>query len=77
MFDGEIRHPFNCLFLRTTWVSQYWKGKTILDFNEARDDRIGSDISWTICKSFVPCSRQIAIPALHITQFFTGRMLFM
>jgi len=27
-----------CLFSRTTWVSQYQKGKTSLDLNKARDD---------------------------------------
>ena len=31
-------HPFNSLLSRTTWVSQYQKDRTILDFNEARDD---------------------------------------
>ena len=30
-------HPFNGSFSRTTWVSQYQKGKTNLDFTEARD----------------------------------------
>ena len=48
-------HPFNGLFLfsRTTWVSQYQKGKTSLSLNEARDDGVlgRSGISWTICKS--------------------------
>ena len=35
----------------------------------------GSGISWTICKSFAPHSRQ---PRQYpITQFFTGRMLFL
>jgi len=29
--------PFNGLFLRATWISWHQKGKTILDFNEARD----------------------------------------
>ena len=28
------------LFSRTTWVSRYQKGKTSLDLNEARDDRV-------------------------------------
>ena len=28
----------NGLFSRTTWVTQYQKGKTSLDLNEARDD---------------------------------------
>jgi len=31
-------YPLNNLFSRTTWVSQYQKGKTSLDLNEARDD---------------------------------------
>jgi len=31
---------FNGLFSRTSWVSQYQKGKTSLDLNEARDDRV-------------------------------------
>ena len=30
-------HPFNGPFSGTTQVSQYWKGKTNLDFTEARD----------------------------------------
>ena len=30
-------HPFNGPFSRTTWVSRYQKGKTNLDFTEARD----------------------------------------
>jgi len=31
-----LLHPFNGLFSRTTRVSQYQKGKTSLDLNEAR-----------------------------------------
>jgi len=34
------RHPFSGLFSMTTWVSQHQKGKTNLDFNEARDDGV-------------------------------------
>ena len=30
-------HPFNDPFSGTTWVGQYQKGKTNLDFTEARD----------------------------------------
>jgi len=37
--------PFNGLFSRTTWVSQYEKGKTSLDLNEARDDG-GFGMQW-------------------------------
>jgi len=33
-------HPFNSLFTKTNWVCWYQKGKTSLDFNEARDDRV-------------------------------------
>jgi len=34
-------HPFNGgLISRTTWVSQYQKGKTSLDLNEARDNGV-------------------------------------
>jgi len=49
-------HPFNSLFSRTTWVSQYQKGQTSLDLNEARDDEVweSSGISWTICKQSAP-----------------------
>jgi len=55
-------------------VGQYQKGKTNLDFTEARD----SEWQWQwhqlgICKS-APRSRQITTPA---TQFFTGRMPFL
>ena len=32
-----LLQPFNGLFSRTTWVSQYQKGKTNLDFTGARD----------------------------------------
>ena len=33
-------HPFNGLFFGTIWVSEYQKGKTSLDLNEARDDGV-------------------------------------
>jgi len=35
-----LLHPFIGLFSRTTWVSRYQKGKTSLDLNDARDDRL-------------------------------------
>jgi len=58
----------------TTRVSQYQKGKTSLDFTEARD----SEWQWHqlgTCKS-APRSRQI--PCQHLTnQFFKGRMPFL
>jgi len=43
-----LLQPFNGLFSRTAWVSQYQKGKTSLDLNEARDGGFwnGSGISY-------------------------------
>jgi len=35
-----LLHPLNGLLSRTTWTSQYQKGKTSLDINETRDDEI-------------------------------------
>jgi len=64
------KHPFNILFSRTTWVSWHQKGYTNLDFNEARDDKSGCGISWTICKSFAPHSRQITTPAPYHSMFY-------
>ena len=55
-------------------VSQYWKGKTNLDLNEARDDGVlgCSGISWSICKQSAPHSRQITLSLI-----FIGRILFL
>ena len=55
-------HPFNGPFSGTTQVSQYQKGKTNLDFTEARD----SEWQWhqQICKS-ASRSRQITTPVPH------------
>jgi len=52
-----LHNPFNGLFSRTTWVSQYQKGTTSLDLNEARDNGIWGwqqhqlDHMQTICTS--------------------------
>jgi len=40
LLEAKLLNPFNGLFSRTTWVSWYQKGKTSLDLNEARDDRV-------------------------------------
>jgi len=67
-------HPFNSPFSKTTWVGRYQKGKTNVDFTEARD----SEWQWHqlgICKS-APRSRQITTPAPHHS-VFTGRMPFL
>jgi len=54
-------HTFNGLFSRTIRVSRHQTGKPlwILLKQEIMD---GSGISWTICKSFAPHSRQITTP---------------
>jgi len=52
-------------------VSQYQKGKTNLDFTEARDSQetvSGSGISRAVCKS-APRSRQITTPVPHYSVF--------
>ena len=58
-----ILHPFNGLFFRTTWASQYDKDKTSLNLSEAIDDGVleSSGISWTICKQSAPCSRPVLL----------------
>ena len=63
-------HPFNGRFSGTVQVSRYQKGKTNLDFTEARD----SEWQWhqlghIICKS-APHSRQITMPAPHCSVFY-------
>jgi len=35
--NKQNKHPFNGCLSGTIWVSQYQKGKTSLDFTEARD----------------------------------------
>jgi len=62
-------HTFNRLFSRTTWVSLHQKGKPfwILLKQEMMG---GSGISWTICKSFTPHSRQITMPVSHHPIFY-------
>jgi len=65
---AQHTHPFNGPFSGTTQVSQYQKGKTILDLLK-QETVSGSGISWAICKS-APCSRQITMPALHHSVFY-------
>ena len=70
-------HTFNGPFSGTTQVSRYQKGKTSLDFTEARD----SEWQWhqlghmQVCTLLQSPDRQ---PHQDSTaQFFTGRMLFL
>ena len=68
-------HPFNGPLSGTTQVSRYHRGKTNVDFTEARD----SEWQWhqlghmQVCT----CSRQTTTPALHQSVFFTDRMPFL
>jgi len=67
--------PFNGLFSRTTWVSRYQKGKTKLDFTEARD----SEWQWHqlghmhVCTSLQTDNYASTRPLC----FFTGWMPFL
>ena len=68
-------HPFNGPFSGTTWVSRYQKGKTNLDFTEARD----SECQWhqlghmQVC-IFLQSDNHASTPLL---KFFTGRLPFL
>ena len=67
-------HSFNGPLSGTTRVSRYQKGKTSMDFTEARD----SEWQWhqlgAICKS-APRSRQITMPATHHSVFLQPFLL--
>jgi len=58
-------HPFNSPFSGTTRVSRYQKGKTNLDFTEARD----SEWQWHQL-GHAPRSRQITTLATHHSVFY-------
>ena len=63
--------PFNGSLSGTTWLSRYQKGKTNLDFTEARE--------WVAVASAGPyaslhCASETTTPAPHHSCFFTGRM---
>jgi len=77
VLSATLPHPFNGLFSMTIWVSQYQKGKTSVDLNEARDDRVleSSGISWTICKQSAPHSRQITTPTPRHSTFYRPNVL--
>jgi len=69
-----VLHPFNALFFRTAWLSQYQKGKPSLDLNEARDDGVlgCSGISWTVCKQSAHSSRQVTTTPHHLVFLQVG-----
>jgi len=68
-------HPFNGPFSGTTRVGRYQKGKTILDFTDARD----SEWQWhqlghmQVCTSLETDNHASTSPL----SFFTGRMPFL
>ena len=72
---GTHTHPFNGHFSGTTQVSRYQKGKTNLDFTEARD----SQWQWhqlehmQVCTSLQTDNHASTSPL----SFFTGRMPFL
>jgi len=59
-------HPFNGFLSGTTRVSRYQKGKTNLDFTEARD----SEWQWNPLGKSAPRSRQITTPAPYRSVFY-------
>ena len=73
--NTRFTHPFNGSFSRTTRVSRYQKGKTNLDFTEAR----GSEWQWhqwghvQVCIS-LQTDNHASTPPLIV---FTGRMPFL
>jgi len=70
-----LLHLFNGLFSGTTWVSRHQKDKPFWILMK-QEMMAGSSISWTICKSFAPHSRQMTVPLPHHS-VFTGRMPFL
>jgi len=58
----------NSPFSRTTWVGWHQKGKPFW-FKWSKRWWASSDISWTICRSSAPHSRQINMPAPHHSNF--------
>ena len=73
-FVRKNKHAFNDLFSRTNSVSWYQTGKTILDFNEARDDGVAVASAGSYANHLhLAADRR---PCLHlITQFFMDQLL--
>ena len=66
-------HPFHGLFSGTTRVGQYQKGKTNLDFTEARD----SERQWHQLGHMQVCTSLQTDDHASIPPVFTGRMPFL
>jgi len=67
-FSNKHTDPFNGPFSGTTWVSRYQKGKTNLDFTEARD----SEWQWHQLGHMQVCTRLQTdnTPAPHHSVFY-------
>ena len=71
-------HSFNGPRSGTTRVSRYHKGKTNLDFTEARDSEWQwHQLSHMQVSILHSRSRQTTTPAPHHSSFFTGQMPFL
>ena len=70
LFTNTHAHPFNGPFSGTTRVSRYQKGKTNLDFAEARHSELRH---MQVCNS-LQTDNHVSTPPLS---FFTGRMPFL
>jgi len=67
---STVRHPFNGLFCRTTWLSWHQRlNQSEFSWSKRWWGGSGSGISWTLRKSFAPRSRQITASASHHSVF--------
>ena len=75
---NELYHSLllKVIMTRTSWVSWHQEGKPFWILLEQVRWWAGSGISWTICKSSAPRSRQITTPVPY-QSVFTGRMSFL
>ena len=70
--NNNNTHPFNGPFSMSTRVGRYQKGKTNLDFTDARD----SEWQWHQLGYVQVCTSLQTMPAPHHS-VFTGRMPFL
>ena len=72
---AHARTPFNGPLSGTTWVRRYQKGKTNLDFSEARD----SEWQWHQLSRMQVCTslQTDNLTSTPLLSFFTGRMPFL
>jgi len=71
----KLLHPFNGPFSGTTWMSRYQKGKTNLDFTQARDN----EWQWHQLDHMQVCTslQTDNLASTSPLSFFTGRMPFL